>query len=141
MPYELEEYADDLYYRWYQVGGEINQVITWFDNLADAIAAENWGTAAFCCRAIGDHWGQVNYMLTDAYDSVRDFLDLSLYYINDNVPWDAGEVTYKSIVEAWFKDDFDGKAVTIACIDRMRQLLWDEPFDVIWAAKPEEREV
>jgi len=49
------------------------------------------------------------------------------------------EVTYKSIAEAWFANDFEGRAVTIACIDRMRQLIWDEPFDVVWAARPEER--
>lgn len=47
-------------------------------------------------------------------------------------------VTYKSICEAWGKDDFEGRAVTIAFIDRMRQLIWGEPYFVAWAAKPEE---
>lgn len=53
---------------------------------------------------------------------------------------DFPEVTYKSIVEAWIKDDFEGRDITIAVIDRMRQILWDEPFSVVWAARPEEQE-
>lgn len=53
---------------------------------------------------------------------------------------DIPEVTYKAIAEAWIKDDFEGRAITIALIDRMRQILWDEPFSVIWAARPEEQE-
>lgn len=51
------------------------------------------------------------------------------------------EVTYKSICEAWGKDDFEGRVATIAFIDRMRQLLWNEPYQVLWAAKPEEQEL
>jgi len=60
--------------------------------------------------------------------------------INDNWPDGAAELTYKDIVEAWFKNDFEGRAITIACIDRMRQKLWNEPFNAIWAARPEEQE-
>ncbi|GAI81142.1 unnamed protein product, partial [marine sediment metagenome] len=61
---------------------------------------------------------------------------LSLYYIEDSY-----SVTWKSICEAWLKDDFEGRAPTIAIIDRMRQILWDEPFNIIWAARPEEKEL
>ncbi|GAI82314.1 unnamed protein product, partial [marine sediment metagenome] len=46
-------------------------------------------------------------------------------------------ITWKAICEAWIKDDFAGRMPTIACIDRMRQILWDEPFFVQWAARPE----
>lgn len=49
----------------------------------------------------------------------------------------GGEVTWQAIVEAWVKDDFEGRAWTIGVIDRMRQILWDEPFDITWAARPE----
>lgn len=51
------------------------------------------------------------------------------------------DVTYQSIVEAWAANDFEGRAVTIAFIDRMRQLIWSEPYFVAWAAKPEEQEL
>lgn len=48
----------------------------------------------------------------------------------------GGEITWRAICEAWAKDDFEGRAWTIALIDRMRQLLWDEPFNAVWAARP-----
>lgn len=60
------------------------------------------------------------------------------YILCQNIP--TGEVTWKSIVEAWAKNDFEGRAWTIAMIDRMRQILWDEPFNIKWAARPEQEE-
>lgn len=47
-------------------------------------------------------------------------------------------LTVEKICEEWAKDDFKGRALTIAYIDRMRQILWDEPFSAIWAARPEQ---
>ncbi|MBA7657186.1 hypothetical protein ES703_65117 [subsurface metagenome] len=46
-------------------------------------------------------------------------------------------LTATKICEAWAKDGFKDRALTIAFIDRQRQLIWDEPFFVAWAAKPE----
>lgn len=77
---------------------------------------------------------------------IRAFLDrytwYDYYYI---IPYwmshYGGAVTWESICEAWMKDDFDGAAPTIAFIDRMRQLIWNEPFYVAWAAKPEQQEL
>ncbi len=51
------------------------------------------------------------------------------------------ELTWQSICVAWAKDDFEGAPFTIAFIDRMRQLIWDEPFFVAWASRPEEQEL
>lgn len=53
----------------------------------------------------------------------------------------GGEVTWKTIAEAWSADDFEGRFWTIALIDRMRQLLWNEPFNIVWASRPEEQEM
>ncbi len=50
------------------------------------------------------------------------------------------EITWRSIVEAWSMNDFEGAGVTIAFIDRMRQLIWDKPFYALWAAKPEQQD-
>lgn len=50
----------------------------------------------------------------------------------------GGEITYQQICEAWGKNDFEGRAVTIAFIDRMRQLIWHEPYSAVWASKPEQ---
>ncbi len=53
----------------------------------------------------------------------------------------AADVDWKMIAEAWSANDFEGRFWTIALIDRMRQLLWNEPFDIKWAAKPEARKI
>lgn len=50
------------------------------------------------------------------------------------------ELTWQDIVEVWIANDFEGRMVTIAVIDRMRQILWDEPYMVRWAARVEESE-
>ncbi|GAH52719.1 unnamed protein product, partial [marine sediment metagenome] len=57
--------------------------------------------------------------------------------VHSGLYFQESAVTYKQIVEAWIKDDFEGRAITIATLDRMRQILWDEPFNVKWAARPE----
>ncbi|GAI30167.1 unnamed protein product [marine sediment metagenome] len=59
-----------------------------------------------------------------------------IYYLENY----AG-VSWKAIVEAWVKNDFEGRVWTIGVIDRMRQILWDEPFDLTWAARPEDKEI
>jgi len=49
---------------------------------------------------------------------------------------DVEPLTANKNCEAWDKDNFAERALTIAFIDRMRQLIWDEPFYVAWAARP-----
>lgn len=51
---------------------------------------------------------------------------------------DEYELTSEKICLAWAKDEFHNRTLTIAFIDRMRQLIWDEPYFVAWAAKPEQ---
>lgn len=58
------------------------------------------------------------------------------YYLEHCIEAKEYELTAKKICEAWAKKDFEGRAITIAFIDRMRQMLWNEPFYVAWAAKP-----
>jgi len=43
---------------------------------------------------------------------------------------------WRAICEALVADDFEGKYWFIAIIDRMRQLIWDKPFSIQWAADP-----
>jgi len=50
----------------------------------------------------------------------------------------AYELTWEKILVAWKADDFAGRFWTIAFIDRMRELIWDEPFSISWASKPED---
>jgi len=84
------------------------------------------------------------YRIADAffkvagYGSWGDYDYLSTEMFNRCYTAEPPELTWQAICEAWAKDDFAGRAPTIAFIDRMRQLIWDEPFSVVWAAKPEE---
>ncbi len=72
------------------------------------------------------------YGLTSSFSYVK-WLD-----VHQGLYEQESEITWQAIAEAWIKDDFEGRAVTIATIDRMRQILWNEPFYVQWAARPEE---
>lgn len=69
--------------------------------------------------------------LLQAHDTVLDKYALP-YYLQEYTG-----ITAKAICEAWAKNEFEDRALTIAFIDRQRQLLWDEPFYIAWAAKPE----
>jgi len=69
--------------------------------------------------------------LLQAHDTVMDRYALP-YYLQEYTG-----VTAKAICEAWAKNEFEDRALTIAFIDRQRQLLWDEPFYIAWAARPE----
>ena len=72
------------------------------------------------------------------YDDFFDPPYALAYYLKNHV---ESEITWKAICEAWVKDDFEGRFWTIGIIDRMRQIMWDEPFDLTWAARPEDREI
>ncbi len=87
--------------------------------------------------ALTDLVGAIKYG-SFAYDNFYPYGAL-FYFLNpenENPCIGAPELTAEAICEAWAKDDFKGRAWTIAFIDRMRQMIWDEPFDVTWAAKP-----
>jgi len=62
----------------------------------------------------------------------------AMYYAGQVPP--TYTLTWQAIGEAWIKNDFEGRAPTIAIIDRMRQILWNEPYFIAWAARPEEQE-
>lgn len=110
----------------------------------DNIAAENWADAKNELYNAADDFGLFGkYLLQDDvwYESLRRDWKDALYYINDNAtfngaPPDPYILTATKICEAWAKDEFHDRALTIAFIDRMRQLIWDEPFYVAWAARP-----
>lgn len=110
----------------------------------DNIAAENWAEAKNELYNAADDFGLFGkYLLQDDvwYESFRrDWRD-ALYWINDNWPENGEppppyELTARKICQAWAVNEFEERALTIAFIDRMRQLVWDEPFYVAWAARP-----
>jgi len=73
----------------------------------------------------------INYGYTSSFNYVY-WGDVLIWCVNNITP-----LTWKSICEAWAANDFEGRTITIAFIDRMRQLCWNEPFYAVWAARPE----
>jgi len=101
-----------------------------------------------------DYWlkSNVAYCLADCRNAIeatnlgiRYFLSRNtLYDYEFTIPYwmfhyGGGVITWQTIVEAWAANNFEGAGFTIAFIDRMRQLIWDKPFYVAWASKPEQQ--
>ena len=109
-----------------------------FYALGDNIAAQNWAQCEVLCDQLGDDFG--SYVRADLCDSdgVKGKTFRCLDWIDEYWPADGDPyvLTAEKICLAWAKDDFHDRALTIAFIDRMRQLIWDEPFYVAWAARP-----
>ncbi len=118
------------------LGAELSYARDSLKVAATKIGASDFGAAAFFMDAAADRLGNAAVDIYHASFSVQAYTNNIFNWINDNWP-EAVEVTYQTIVEAWIKDDFEGRAITIAMIDRMRQILWNEPFYVRWAARPE----
>lgn len=141
MPDELEGYIDACHYRFSLLSSQILLASYWFKKLGDMIGGQYWSSAENICDTLSLIFVQIDVDLSRDLPSVNYYLDKSLNYINENVPWDAGVVTWQTICEAWVANDFEARFWTIGIIDRMRQILWDEPFDLTWAARPEDREI
>jgi len=119
----------------YQVYEHIHNAGVWLGNDQHVAAGQELKNAA------ADLY-EFTFHISDGTDNFRYALHKTFAWINDNWPEGNGpaeeyELTAEKICEAWAADDFGGRMITIAFIDRMRQLLWDEPYYVKWAARPE----
>ena len=141
MPAELESLINDTDTQMKAIGD------IYFDGIYDSMSSlHDWLTAEGCPNSADVVLSMRYYVkkLRDKYStavgSYRLRLINTLWWINDNWPEENGEPPYeltaKKICEAWAVNGFQDRALTIAFIDRMRQLIWDEPFYVAWAAKP-----
>lgn len=131
----------DFVGQWFNLDAQ-RDAIHWQKTLAEQYAdAEEWRSAIYMLgTAIGNCATMtVQIFDADATNWDRSFFNECLYWAaqegGDAEPY---ELTATKICEAWAKDGFHDRALTIAFIDRMRQLIWDEPFFVAWAARPEE---
>lgn len=75
------------------------------------------------------------------YGHSSSFNYTSWYHLHRGLMPENGAITWQAICEAWVANDFEGRMPTIAIIDRMRQILWNEPYQVTWAARPENLEL
>ena len=111
-----------------------------FGDFSDALLAwmsgDALGAIAALLGCVQDNMAMINvfneFEGVDEYQS--DILE-SIYWAAQGA--EEYELTSVKICEAWMQDDFKDRALTIAFIDRMRQLIWDEPFSAIWAGLPE----
>lgn len=108
-------------------------------NLAGQLEGEGCPNSAQSVYNACVHLLEWRDQISDGTDNFRYALTDALLWINDNWPTDGDEyvLTAIKICEAWAVNDFEERALTIAYIDRMRQLIWDEPFYIAWAARPE----
>lgn len=75
------------------------------------------------------------------YGQVNVFNYTKWFYVHKGLYDKEAAITWKAICEAWVKNDFEGRFWTISIIDRMRQIMWNEPFDIQWAARPERKSI
>jgi len=115
--------------------------IWWQTQLAEGYAdAENWLSAIYMLGTAINNCMLATVQIFDgnATGWDRSFFNECLYWAaQEGGDADPYELTATKICEAWAKDGFHDRALTIAFIDRQRQLIWDEPFFVAWAARPE----
>jgi len=105
------------------------------NNAAHALGEGDIPDAVGWCITCLTNCSQIFTQLISRQGAISPCYNL-IYFLSE---YTGAEVTWKSIVEAWIKDDFEGRVATIATIDRMRQILWDEPFYAVWSARPEEQ--
>jgi len=121
---------NDWWYSSYYTGrasGKITEAIDYCGN-------GEWNEAVWALCYASEWLVDSLYRLARSYG---DYPYTPIPYFLEHFTTDAAaEITWKAICEAWAKNDFEGKEWTIACIDRMRQLMWDKPYYMLWAAKP-----
>jgi len=140
----LQTHADELLTEFGFYAADALNARNHLYTVGDNIAAENWDAAKDALYAAADDFGSAVGHLAGAppwsYGCSYQLRDI-FYWLEDNWPsaGDDYELTAEKICLAWAANQFEDRALTIAFIDRMRQLIWDEPFFVAWAAKPESK--
>lgn len=129
--------------QWFALDGQRDAIHLQKSLAQGYAAAGNWESAI---NMLGTAIGNCASMTAQIFDA--DAVSWDQSFFNECLWWaalepeagdpsDEYELTAKKICEAWSMNDFEDRAITIAFIDRQRQLIWDETFYVAWAAKPE----
>ena len=102
---------------------------------SDPVDKNHFGWATYAIECLVVAMRLMGGYAESAYDQSY-FYEVVYWANKDAATPPEYELTWQKICEAWAANDFEGRAVTIAFIDRMRQILWDEPFSALWAARP-----
>jgi len=135
-------YADLLWFDYGMAGSKTHDA-----DLASNTAWTYWyvpndhSAIQYTLQAVDRIIEALNLISGNEWGSPKDYLFMTHYFSWEYTSEDKPEVTWQAIAEAWLVNDFECRAVTIAFIDRMRQLLWNEPFSAVFASKPEEQEL
>jgi len=144
MAHKFSNFTDAYDYletRWSVARGFQEDAYDKCDTAMDYADAGNWKYGIkFCAWAIKDTLSAFDNLLQNySFNFDQAVYPECLYWASqEGGDAEEYELTAKKICEAWAKNSFEGRALTIAFIDRMRQLIWDEPFYVKWAARPED---
>lgn len=138
IPY-LRGYMNYLMAEYSVLAGNLYAMGSKLDSAGYYIGAENWASAKGQLQSAGNYIKDASEDVYKVGGSIHwwtwyCFLSIDEYEFP--VP-EEYELTATKICEAWAKNGFEDRDLTIAFIDRMRQLIWDEPFKVTWAARPE----
>lgn len=141
MPYPLSLYIDNTLAVLGHIFSDLYNCGTKLGSIGTAIEAENWADAHVQCDMAKDYLRNAAFHFSTGTYGLKTHLEDTLDWINDNWPEDAEpfELTWQKICAAWTVNDFEGRHWTIACIDRMRELMWNEFFSIQWAQKPEDQ--
>lgn len=135
----IDTYIANLSGKYWDLGSNLGLCRDNLNAAGAALKAGNTGNAGYFLEQAAIDMGHSSDDVFAEASSVRSWDILLWLWVNANWP-DVVPLTATSICEAWAKDEFKDRALTIAFIDRMRQLIWDEPFSVVWASKPEDSE-
>ncbi len=109
--------------------------------LEEQATAHNWEGMATQFGMLANDLYNIAYHFKGGSPNLYSTMYYGMDWIDDNWPENGEppppyELTATKICEAWAVNEFEDRALTIGFIDRMRQLVWDEPFYVAWAARP-----
>jgi len=128
-----------LWQKYLDVGTGLNTCGDNLDAAGAALKTHNYGNAGYFLEQAAINIRTAANHTYGAADSVL-YWSITLWQWIDFYWPEIEELTATTICEAWAKNGFEDRALTIAFIDRMRQLIWNEPFSVVWAARPEDTE-
>lgn len=129
MPAPLQDCIDEIDVRWDAVRSRLDSIGYWFGKLGDSILAENWSNAHSNCNTLHIHTDFLAEQMGDGIFSVRYWHNAALQYVNDYVPWSAGDLTMDALLSTMLSANPNQVMYFIGLLDAYRQSVWNRPFN------------